>query len=346
MLTLRLALSALRLSLPLSLLMVGLALALGQHSDAPMLAFFGSFLPKSNTQKSSNLYVMDIVTRVYGLISPHEELLEHTLAWWPDGQSLLIQKDDLSYLRLSVDGRHQEALPLPANAREVRPAQRDQTFAYLAPLASGVDELWLQVGGEQRNLSQTPTAWESRPNFSSDGRWLAWLSYQQGVGYWLMAYDLEAQTRYELLNSTNYVDGPSWASDGRLLALEGNLTTWAEALIWDEPMSAPARLRVPTHLTPGEIVWSPQVDKVAYVRPIKGLFSVWLYDLRTGDERQLTPEGIVESFPAWSRDGRWLALGRQDARRSARLVLWDMQGMSHRLLTGLYGHSGVSWWSP
>lgn len=337
MLALRLALRVLRLSLLLSLLLAGLALTLGQHSNAPMLAFF---------EAEDGLYLMDIFSGGHGLINPDEGLLGHTLSWWPDGQSLLIQQDDLSYLRLSADGRRREALFLPVNAHEVRPAQRDQTFAYLAPPANGVDEVWLQIEGEQHNLSRTPTAWESRPTFSPDGRWLAWLSHQSDAGYRLMAYNLESQTRHKLLDSPNYVDGPNWASDGRLLALESNLTTWAEALIWEELLNTPERVRIPTHLTLSEVVWSPQADKMAHVRPINGLFSVWLYDLHTGREKRLTPEGVIESFPAWSPDGRWLVLWRQDVRRSSRLVLWDMQGMSQRSLPVVHGRQGVAWWRP
>jgi len=339
MLALRLALRALRLSLPLSLLLVSLALALGQRSGAPVLAFL-----VNNMESESHVYLLDIFTGANGPITAGWPF--RSVSWWYDGESLLIQDMYLALFRLSADGRYRQTLNLPTNVRGVRPGLRDQTFAYLAPLASGVDEVWLQVGGEPRNLSQTPTAWESRPAFSPDGRWLAWLSYEQGVGFRLLAYDLEVQTHHEILDSLNYVDGPSWASDGRLLALESNLTTWAEALIWDGPLGELTRVRVPTHLTPGEVTWSPQADRIAYVRVINGAPSLWLYDLRIAEDRRLTPEGELEYQPAWSADGRWLAFSRQATQGSKRLVVWDMQSMSHRLLPVMGARSGPLQWRP
>jgi len=327
MLALRLALRALRLSLPLSLLLVGLALALGQRSGAPMLASLGDTLVK----REERFYLLDVLTGSSSPMATGGMLYKNPLLWWPDGESLLVQDIGVTgFYRLSADGRSRQALGLPVNAREVRPGFRDQTFAYLAPLASGVDEVWLQVGGEPHNLSQTAQAWESRPAFSPDGRWLAWLSYEQGMGFRLLAYDLEAQTRHEVLDSPNYVDGPSWGSDGRLLALEGNLTTWAEALIWDGPLGELTRVPVPTHLTPGQVAWSPQADRIAYVKAVGGSYSVWLYDLRTSQDQRLTPEGLAEFGPLWSVDGRWLLLTRLMPQGS--LVLWDMQSMSQRVL--------------
>lgn len=69
----------------------------------------------------------------------------------------------------------------------------------------------------------------------------------------------------------------------------------------------------------GEVAWSPDGARLAYVRRRKATAVVIVRDVATGRERIVTPEGIAENAPAWSPDGKWLAVVRG---RDNELDIW------------------------
>ena len=57
-------------------------------------------------------------------------------------------------------------------------------------------------------------------------------------------------------------------------------------------------------------IWSPDGSLLAYVVERGMRLHVWIRDVKTGLERDVTPEGIVDTEPCWSPDGRWVVVSR------------------------------------
>src|SRR5690606_25340741 len=64
------------------------------------------------------------------------------------------------------------------------------------------------------------------------------------------------------------------------------------------------------HLTnESSVVWSPQGDKLAFVRNVvsKTATDLWVYDLKTNSTIPLTTDAALDLAPTWSPDGEQIA---------------------------------------
>ena len=94
-----------------------------------------------------------------------------------------------------------------------------------------------------------------------------------------------------------------------------------------------------------EPAWSPDSMQLAFVSDRGGHMDLWVRDLRTGKDTQMTRERAALSGPAWSRDGSWIAyLGDRHEIRSVRMKPGDCRGgaMSGRII----GELGRPTWAP
>ena len=112
-------------------------------------------------------------------------------------------------------------------------------------------------------------------------------------------------------------------------------------------------------VTPDLIAWSPNGQFIAYVWDrIVGQFNnygpIWILDVGTGNQWQLSPDGVFDGFPIWSPQGDQILVVRREniEDHSAdfdlnKLVsnLWVVEVSSRRWrpLTQLKGHGA---WSP
>jgi Tol biopolymer transport system component len=70
---------------------------------------------------------------------------------------------------------------------------------------------------------------------------------------------------------------------------------------------------------------SPDTSKVAFMRIYGGdSWHVMVLDRRTGEERNLTPDGVIEGLPTWSGDGRLLLYRHIDKKDPAAIGLYTM----------------------
>ncbi len=158
-----------------------------------------------------------------------------------------------------VDVRHvQWPRPSPDGTR--------MTFSALA-------HVWVMdlPGGEPRRLTSTDDRTEHSPQWSPDGRWIAWVSWQDGVGghIWRASADGSGQPE-QVSRTTGYFDRVAWSPDGsRILAVR-----------------APARERVAffDELNRGQVVsrdlvWFPAHGGVATViSPLSGETTRYIAD--------------------------------------------------------------------
>jgi len=177
---------------------------------------------------------------------------------------------------------------------------------------------------------------------------------------WLEILDLESGERKRITPEGETVTDAAVSPDGKTIAYtliqgDGLIFRDTDGHLLNQVLAPSPKPGV----TPDLITWSPNGQFVAYVWDmIVGQFNnygpIWIVDMRTGNQWQLSPEGVFDSFPTWSPQGdRLLVVRRENMEdRSAdfdlnRLVsnLWvvEVSSQTWRQLTSLKGHGA---WSP
>lgn len=72
--------------------------------------------------------------------------------------------------------------------------------------------------------------------------------------------------------------------------------------------------RAPDEAEEGQLVWSPDGARVAYLVARGEDRHVWLREIASGAERDLTPAGAADEEPSFSPDGAWIAVSRTRGR--------------------------------
>lgn len=80
--------------------------------------------------------------------------------------------------------------------------------------------------------------------------------------------------------------------------------------------------------------WSPQGDRVAFVSDRSGSAQLWVGDIATDNVRMLSTLAVDERIAdlAWTFDGVAVALAIQDARGSARVAIYAIDGAAPRVV--------------
>ncbi|MBU1877410.1 MAG: DPP IV N-terminal domain-containing protein, partial [Chloroflexi bacterium] len=107
-----------------------------------------------------------------------------------------------------------------------------------------------------------------------------------------------------------FIQSPSWAPDGKQLVYDGDRGIMISAMGEDPRLLTPDLIEA-NSMTP---VWSPQGNRIAYVRWMHNHWEIWSMNTAGGDKQRLTPAGVEigqkaynSAAPAWSPDGRHIA---------------------------------------
>jgi dipeptidyl aminopeptidase/acylaminoacyl peptidase len=145
-------------------------------------------------------------------------------------------------------------------------------------------------------LTQTPDNDEWRPQWSPDGRGIAFLADRGGEEAMSQVWLLPAQggAARRLTDFAGGVEDYAWAPDGARLAV----------IAWDP--ERPAGMAKPKHAPP--IV----TGRYQFKEDITGYLGarrkhLYLFDVASGRSELLTPGEHDEQLPAWSPDGRTIA---------------------------------------
>jgi dipeptidyl aminopeptidase/acylaminoacyl peptidase len=200
-------------------------------------------------------------------------------------------------------------------------------------------EIWLvRDGHEPFQLTRTDNGSSSSPQWSPDGKWLAFAA-DRGDKRQIHLININGGEAWALTKAGEGVGGFQWAPDGTRIAFsqsekesktdkqrteqygayavedaEYRLTHLWLVELPDQPEAVEA-----TRLTEGEdftvsgFEWSPDGTKIAFGHRPDPLINSWMYTdisilhVESGEVTPLTTSEGSESNPNWSPDGRWIA---------------------------------------
>ncbi len=162
--------------------------------------------------------------------------------------------------------------------------------------------------GDVRNLTNSGGSAEIAPIWSPDGRSVAYFSDKSGEYRLVIApQDGIAPSREIVLPEPSRPYSPTWSPNGRKIAFQDtHFRVWlvdvaaGSAKVADsDPYFMADRSIVP--------VWSPDSRWLAYPKRLKSLFrAIFVYDVESGQVKQMT-DGLADATtPAWDASGKYL----------------------------------------
>ena len=129
---------------------------------------------------------------------------------------------------------------------------------------------------------------------------------------------------------------PALSPDGRQVAFAALGDLWLMAAD-----GAPRRLNTDAALDTAP-AWSPDGKSFAYSSDRGGGMNIWIHDVESGADRQLTHLPIAATLPAWSRDGARIAFVDADGQ----LQVVDVAAGAVRKIHDRLNEPGRPSWSP
>ncbi len=162
--------------------------------------------------------------------------------------------------------------------------------------------------GDVRNLTSSSGSAEIAPLWSPDGKSIAWFSDRSGEYQLAIApQDGVGPVREIALPEPSRPYSPAWSPDGRTIAFQDthfrvwlvDVASGRAKVVANDPYFMLDRSIVP--------VWSPDSRFIAYPKRLRSLLrAIFVYDVASGNERQLTDGMADATSPAWDASGKYL----------------------------------------
>ena len=178
------------------------------------------------------------------------------------------------------------------------------SIAFVRPLKTSVAVFQMDANGccvEQLTHPPSQTV-DTSPTWSPDGKNVAFVrGNNREKRMHLYVVDADGDSTHRVAD-VPVGTGASWSPDGNriLVVARGGLRTVSA--------SGGKQTLLMRATAPGAASWSPDGHSIAFVQRKKGVF-VFLADADGSNVRRLTKTRfpVLEDFPAWSPDGKWLA---------------------------------------
>ena len=278
--------------------------------------------------------------------------------WWRaigggDPQRLSFGTGDYAEPRISADGRKLVATRFELRQSLVRVALTPAVFGRMTGVTDGYGgdldpsispsgdrvvfsssragdrHLWTaRIDGADLRPLTSGNAQDDRPAFSPDGKQIAFHSDRDGRrGVWIIGADGGTPRKVADVSATG---GLSWSPDGKKVVYAAGDGGWPG--LWSVVVENGQVHRIATPGAVSEPAWNPVRDLIAYLAPAtSGPGFTRLSFVDSGGKAQYetlppTPAisgGFSNGMPAWSPDGRRLAVVSQNSNAMASIWIVD-----------------------
>jgi len=334
-------------SLGLLLLLVCAALlaagAVGRLLRGPMLAF-----TSDRASQSFEIMLMDAALGTLLQVTSNGRT-NSAPQWSPDGMTLawLQGGDDASFRALDMNtfAIRQLTSPLISSPVLVWAPQGDR-FLYERTASNGWKNILLTslADGCTRNLTENNQYHESSPSWAPDGQRFVYAYQDNRANNRLAIYDLLTGADTTITQDESIY--PSWSPDGEWIAYINQRGFTPRLTIMRPDGSGRRDLIFNETLNYVPPRWSADSRYLAF-----GFANSYLLVLEVDTDamRRITPENTFDYDPAWSPDGRWLAVVETTLQRTAtRVVIVDAHTLARRTLSNpsLFSADRMPAWRP
>lgn len=238
------------------------------------------------------------------------------------------------------------AVPLTLGGAADAGAATDHSIVFARYTATApVEDLYAIApsGGAPVALTHTATVSDVMPNWSPDGKHVAFVRYGSGGavdGIWTMK---TTGGGLKAVPGTKGASDPAWSPDGKRIAYAKPVGTQREIYVADIDGSPAVRL---THTAADDLhpTWSPDGKYLAFNRAdTSGHSRVIRIRLSTLAQTPVTGSGSHDWTPDWSHGNR-IAFSRVDSSGFARLYLVRPDGTGlHRITASRRNDKNPSW---
>ena len=186
---------------------------------------------------------------------------------------------------------------------------------------------------------------EADPDWSPDGRWIAFTSTQSGNSdIWIKPVGGGEATRITHGPASDRV--PRWSPDGSALLFasdrSGALNLWTISPFEEGETLSQITTDGDVLAVEGHGSWSPEGTEIVFGSDRDGNYDLWIISAAGGAPRQLTNHPRDEWAADWSPDGEWIAFSSGNRRGKADLWAIPSEGGTARQLTDRQ-NNGPSW---
>ncbi len=162
--------------------------------------------------------------------------------------------------------------------------------------------------GSPRNLTRTSGVAERSASWSPDGQWIAYFSDATGE-YELYITQSDGRGETKQLTSDNgpFKSSAQWSPDSKHIAFADKTST-----LWLHTIESGETKKIdhdPWGNGGSGVSWSHDSKWFAYVRSHddsnNGSTAIWVYNMETGEPRQLTSGYFADGSPTFDRKGDW-----------------------------------------
>jgi len=162
--------------------------------------------------------------------------------------------------------------------------------------------------GDDRNLTNSPSANDRSPAWSPDGKSIAWFSDRSGE-YRLVvgSQDGKGAPREIAIKGAGFYDEPRWSPDSRMISFADNARS-----VWVADVQSGEATKVSADVLYGPVrvldhSWSPDSQWLAYTRNTPTYMNrIWLYSVAERKSYPVTDGYTDSSQPVFDPNGKYL----------------------------------------